>query len=93
MKLTGSKALNIGVLIVVIISLAGLVQSATKISKIKAENLRLTEQVSQLTQAIEERDNKIASDRELYTNLAGRLHKEMKKVEELEDELKKGRRR
>ncbi len=67
--------------------------TAMKIRRIKTENSELIEQISRLTQIVEEKDKKIKGDRELYTSLAGRLHQEMKKVEELGKKLKKGKKR
>lgn len=43
-------------------------------------------------QAMQAKDNKMIADRNLYTNLAARLHNEMKKSATLEEELKKYRR-
>lgn len=66
--------------VLLLLSVVKNVSLARKVKQIKAEN-------SQLTLTLKERDNKLEADRGLYTNLAGRLHKEMKKSAELEQQL------
>lgn len=52
----------------------------------------LTVKVNTQALIIEEKDRLIESDKIQYTNLASRLHKEIKKSSDLETELKKYRR-
>jgi hypothetical protein len=56
---------------------------------LRAENIKLTTQAGQLNAAMKEKDEKIEFERNLYTSLAARLHKEQKRVAELEAQVKK----
>ena len=93
----GKKAAGLALIVVLVVllvlSIVKNVSLATRLKQIKAENSQLSQQVSQLTLTIEEKDKKIEADRDLYTSLAGRLHKEMKRVAELEEQLKEIKRK
>ncbi|MFA6357511.1 MAG: hypothetical protein WCY09_02455 [Candidatus Omnitrophota bacterium] len=69
----------------------GLVNIVSFVARAKHIKL-LTEKVNQQVLVIGEKDKQIESDKVLYTSLAARLHKEIKKAGELEVELKKYRR-
>ena len=71
--------------ILLILSLASIVSSVMRGKHIKA----LTAKVNQQVLIIEEKDKQLESDKVLYTSLAARLHKEIKKAGELEEELRK----
>ncbi|MBL7130012.1 MAG: hypothetical protein ISS45_01175 [Candidatus Omnitrophica bacterium] len=84
MKQMNGKAIT-AVLVVVlgfflVVSIIRNVGLAKRLNQLEAKN-------SQLTLTIEEKDKKLDSDRGLYTSLAARLHKEMKRAAELEEEL------
>jgi len=71
--------------IFLILSLVNVVSLVMRSKQIKA----LTVKVNQQTLIIEEKDKQLEADKVQYTNLAARLHKEIKKGGELEAELKK----
>ncbi|MDD5282341.1 MAG: hypothetical protein PHC37_06975 [Candidatus Omnitrophica bacterium] len=52
----------------------------------------LIEKVDQQALIIKEKDKQLETDKIQYTSLAARLHKEVKRVGELEEELKKYKR-
>jgi len=59
----------------------------------KAKNLKeLTVKVKQQALIIEEKNKQLEADKIQYTSLAARLHKEIKKSGEMEEELKKYKR-
>jgi len=69
-------------LILTLINLAGLVMKSTQV---KALNAKINQQVL----IIEEKNKQLEADKVQYTSLAARLHKEIKRVGELEGEMKK----
>lgn len=68
-----------------ILSLVNIVSLVMRAKHIKA----LTAKVNQQVLIIEEKDKQLETDKVQYTSLAARLHKEVKKVGALEEELKK----
>ncbi len=74
--------------VLLILSLVNIVSLAMRAKHIKA----LTAKVNQQALIIEEKDKQLETDKVQYTSLAARLHKEVKKAGELEEELKKYRR-
>lgn len=74
--------------VLLILSLVNIVSLVMRAKHIKA----LTAKVNQQALIIEEKDKQLETDKVQYTSLAARLHKEVKKAGELEEELKKYRR-
>ena len=86
MKQTGGKAIT-AVLVVIlglflVVSIIKNIGLTKRLKQLEAKN-------SELALTIEEKDKKLDSDRGLYTSLAARLHKTMKRAAELEEQLKK----
>lgn len=88
-KKTAGVVLIAVLAVLLIFSVVKNVSLAARLRGVEAENLQLAGEVNQLTLTVAERDKKIEADRGLYTSLAGRLHKEMKKSAELEQQLEK----
>jgi len=74
--------------VLLFLSLVNIVSLAARHKHIKA----LTVKISQQALIIEEKNKQLEADKVQYTSLAARLHKEVKKVGDLETELKKYRR-
>ncbi len=74
--------------VLLFLSLANVASLAARHKHIKA----LTAKVNQQVLIIKEKDKQLEVDKVQYTSLAARLHKEVKKAGELEEELKKYRR-
>jgi predicted Holliday junction resolvase-like endonuclease len=71
--------------LLLVLSLAGVAGLSLKIKMLKNKFIRQEE-------ALKDKDAQLEDGRVKYTSLAARLHKEIKKVGELEEELKKYRR-
>jgi predicted Holliday junction resolvase-like endonuclease len=85
MNLESKKLTSLVSIAALVILLLSLVMMSRQIVTLKAK-------VNQLTLIAEEKDKQLETDKVQYTNLAARLHKEIKKAGELEEELKKYRR-
>ncbi|MDD5409270.1 MAG: hypothetical protein PHC71_04180 [Candidatus Omnitrophica bacterium] len=83
-----TQKLKVIFVIFLVLSLANIVSLLSRGKHMK----ELTVKVNQQSLIIEEKDKQIETDKVQYTSLAARLHKEIKKVGELETELKKYRR-
>ncbi len=83
-----SRSLKVIFWVFLILSLVNVASLVKRAGQIKT----LTRKVSQQVLIIEEKDKQLETDKVQYTSLAARLHKEIKKVGELEEELKKYRR-
>lgn len=68
-----------------VLSLAGIAGLSLKIKMLKSKLVRQEE-------TLKDKDAQLEDGRIKYTSLAARLHKEIKKVGDLEEELKKYRR-
>ncbi|MDD5505381.1 MAG: hypothetical protein PHR73_01315 [Candidatus Omnitrophica bacterium] len=88
LKDAASRKITVIFGVLLIFSLVNLVSLATRHKHIK----ELTAKVNQQALIIEEKNKQLEADKVQYTSLAARLHKEVKKVGELETELKKYRR-
>ena len=83
-----SQKLKVIFIIFLVLSLVNIVSLLSRGKHMK----ELIVKVNQQSLIIEEKDKQIETDKVQYTSLAARLHKEIKKVGELETELKKYRR-
>ncbi len=79
------KVIFIVFLILSLVNVASLVMRSAKIGSLRAK-------VNLQALIISEKDKQLEADKVQYTSLAARLHKEIKKVGDLETELKKYRR-
>ncbi|MDD5129047.1 MAG: hypothetical protein PHO40_05290 [Candidatus Omnitrophica bacterium] len=77
------------VIILIVLLIVGLVSVVGLTLGVKV----LSSKVDQQAAVIAEKDKQLEDGKVKYTSLAARLHKEIKKVGELEEELKKYRRR
>jgi hypothetical protein len=83
-----TQKLKVIFVIFLVLSLVNIVSLLSRGKHMK----ELIVKVNQQSLIIEEKDKQIETDKVQYTSLAARLHKEIKKVGELETELKKYRR-
>jgi len=79
------KVIFIIFLILSLVNVASLLMRSAKIKSLRAK-------VNLQALIISEKDKQLEADKVQYTSLAARLHKEVKKVGDLETELKKYRR-
>ncbi len=82
LKTAGSNKITAILGILLLISLVGTISSSLSANRLKAK-------IKQQDAVINEKDRQLEADKVQYTGLAARLHKEIKKVGELEEELKK----
>ena len=86
-KISMVMAAVFGILfLLVVFKSAGLSAEA---KNLRAENSKLIAQIDQLSIDVKAKEEKIEFERNLYTGLAARLHKETKRVAELEAQFKK----
>jgi predicted Holliday junction resolvase-like endonuclease len=84
-KEAGSQKLRVILGVFLILSLINVVSLVMRSAQIKA----LTAKINLQALIIEEKDKQLEADKVQYTSLAARLHKEIKKVGELEEKIKK----
>ncbi|MCK9429694.1 MAG: hypothetical protein M0R17_06785 [Candidatus Omnitrophica bacterium] len=75
--------------ILIVLLIVGLVSVVGLALGVKVFSVKVNQQAA----LIAEKDKQLEDSKVKYTSLAARLHKEIKKVGELEEELKKYRRR
>ena len=86
-KGTTSQKLKVIFVVFLVLSLVNVVNLVMRSAQMKA----LTGKVNLQALIINEKDKQLESDKVQYTSLAARLHKEVKRVGALEEELKKYR--
>ena len=95
MKAINTKIAGAGLVIVLgillVLSVVGNVNLATRLKQLEAENSQITEQINQLTLTMEENDKKIEAAKRIDDNMVADLIAERTKVIRLEEELKKCR--
>jgi predicted Holliday junction resolvase-like endonuclease len=86
LKNAANQKISIIFIFLLIVSLASITSLALGVNALGAK-------VKQQAMVIAEKDKQLEDGKVKYTSLAARLHKEVKKVGALEEELKKYRRR